>query len=261
MTRASVTPKWIIPFKGRHPSGACTQNFLWRENNVYIMDNHRAALWCWFQHLNRTEHINYLHIDRHYDTLQSNVDEWVSVCPDLWSIGIEEYLSFKYREDAPLFTWDNYGAIFLKQYGHLVNSCKFATHEDGDQPNFEGLVEVDIRDLPFFLSNRVGESQDRWVVNLDLDFFCPDSQKADKYSVLMSDKYFRQIFSNIRRHLEDKRISCFTMCLSPDPEYCGSWEAAEKLCSSAVNVLGIDFKLPDTVYAHEAGNMSRRALG
>ena len=245
MTRASVKPEWIVPFRGRNHSGFCTQNFLWRKNNVYIMDNHRAALWCWFRHLHPNEKINYLHVDRHYDTLQSYINDWVSVCPDLWSIGIKEYLSFKHS-DTPLFTWDNYGAIFLEKYRDLVSRCIFATNHEGDQPNFQDFDEENIRNLPFLLSDIVGKSEYnkyKWIVNLDLDYFFYRDSKTEKYSILMSDGYFRDVFSNIRRHLEDEKISCFTMCLSPDSEYCGSWKAAEELCSNAVKILGIDFKL------------------
>ena len=243
MTRASVKPEWIVPFKGRDHSGAVTQNFLWRKNNVYIMDNHRAALWCWFRHLHPNETINYLHVDRHYDTLQSSINDWVSVCPDLRSIGIEQYLSFTNNRGTPLFTWDNYGSIFLAKYGDLVRRCIFATNHEGDRPNFKCFEQVRIWHLPFLLSCRVGESKYRWIVNLDLDYFFYRDPETQKYSVLMSDGYFREIFTNIRRHLEDEKISCFTMCLSPDSEYCGSWEAAEELCRNAVKILGIDFKL------------------
>ena len=116
---------WLIPFKGRNFSGCYTQNFLWKKDNVYIMDNHRAALWCWFQHISADEKINLLHIDKHTDTLQSRLKEWVNACPDLWTIKLEEYLSFIHEKDAgqdvPLFRWDNYGSIFLEKYGDLVN--------------------------------------------------------------------------------------------------------------------------------------------
>jgi hypothetical protein len=41
--------EWIVPFKRRNYSGATHQNFLCRHGNVFVMDNHRAALWCWLQ--------------------------------------------------------------------------------------------------------------------------------------------------------------------------------------------------------------------
>ena len=46
-----MAEEWLVPFKGRNTSGIYEQNFLWRDGAVYVMDNHRAALWCWIQHL------------------------------------------------------------------------------------------------------------------------------------------------------------------------------------------------------------------
>ena len=43
--------EWLVPFKGRNRSLSFDQNFLWRKDNIFIMDNHRAALWCWLQHM------------------------------------------------------------------------------------------------------------------------------------------------------------------------------------------------------------------
>lgn len=48
---SSRDPKWHVPFKGRHDSLATRQNFLWQYGNVYVMDNRRAALWCWLREI------------------------------------------------------------------------------------------------------------------------------------------------------------------------------------------------------------------
>lgn len=42
----------LIPFRGRNHSGPINQNLLWHYRNIYLMDNHRAALWCWQQEIN-----------------------------------------------------------------------------------------------------------------------------------------------------------------------------------------------------------------
>lgn len=47
----ATSGEWLVPFKGRCYSGHYEQNFLWRHGNVYVMDNHRTALWCWLQHV------------------------------------------------------------------------------------------------------------------------------------------------------------------------------------------------------------------
>jgi hypothetical protein len=44
--------KWLVPFRGRNASKVYNQNFLWRYESVYVMDNHRAAMWCWLRHIN-----------------------------------------------------------------------------------------------------------------------------------------------------------------------------------------------------------------
>ncbi len=236
---------WLVPFKGRNHSGCYEQNFLWRKNNVYIMDNHRAALWCWFQHLKKDSKIALFHIDKHTDTLQSRVNEWVDVCPDLWNINIDDYLSFSYKMEmdmeVPLFRWDNYGSIFLDKYKNLVSHCFFATHNKGDAPNFDCVQTPDIWDLAGNLSYWIEDTDKQWIVNLDLDYFFYQSG-SEEYSVFLSDEYISQIFRTIKTYLDNSKILCLTICLSP--EYCGGWEAAETICSKGVEILGVDFELP-----------------
>jgi hypothetical protein len=43
--------EWPVDFRGRNRSGPYNQNFLWRRDSVYVMDNHRAAFWCWLQRI------------------------------------------------------------------------------------------------------------------------------------------------------------------------------------------------------------------
>jgi len=236
---------WLVPFKGRNDSACYNQNFLWNDNNIYIMDNHRAALWCWFQHLKKDKRIDFIHIDKHTDTLQSSLADWVKACPDLWAISIDDYLSLIYENnngsDYPLFRWDNYGSIFLDKYANLINECVFATHGDGDAPNFKNVNQSDVWDLAGNLSYWIEESTNQWIVNVDLDYFFYLSN-SDTYELFQSEQYIEQVFSTIKKHLDDKKIACLTLCLSP--ECCGSWDAAEALCDKAVNIMSIDFKLP-----------------
>ena len=209
------------------------------------MDNHRAALWCWFRHLSENEKIDFIHIDRHTDALQSQITEWASACPDLSSIQIDDYLAYIHKShmgtDIPLFRWDNYGSIFLEKHGKHINRCIYATHNEGDKPNFKFMQNADVWDLAGNLSCWIEASTNKWIVNLDLDYFFYASG-FETYSQLQSDEYIAQVFSSIKRHLEDGKVSCLTMCLSP--ECCGSWESAEELCRKAVEHLGVEFELP-----------------
>jgi len=50
------------------------------------MDNHRAAMWCWFQHISTDRKYNLFHIDKHTDTLNSNIEIWKKHLPDMTNI-------------------------------------------------------------------------------------------------------------------------------------------------------------------------------
>jgi len=50
-----MTNSWLVPFTGRNESDVWSQNFVWKKDNIYIMDNHRAALWCWLKQLNASD--------------------------------------------------------------------------------------------------------------------------------------------------------------------------------------------------------------
>jgi len=70
-------PKWLISWEKRDQSGPVNDNFLWQSDSLYVMDNHRLALWCWWQYLdNNPGYINFVHIDRHYDALWHIAKPW-----------------------------------------------------------------------------------------------------------------------------------------------------------------------------------------
>lgn len=235
---------WLVPFKGRNHSGCYKQNFLWKKDNVYIMDNHRAALWCWLQHLSEVEKVNFFHIDKHTDTLLSRLNEWVAACPDVRSISIEDYLSLVHERvinmDIPLFRWDNYASIFLEKYKNLVGKCIFSTHGDGDEPNYNKVMAIDIWDTARIVDYWLKDSTNKWIVNIDLDYFFYESD-VEEYARFFSDNYVSQLFTTVKKYLEAGNLACLTLCLSP--EYCGGWDAAKKLCEEAVGYLGLEFSL------------------
>jgi hypothetical protein len=44
-------------------------HFVWKDDRspVYIMDNHRGALWCWINCVPRDERYSFFHLDYHWD--------------------------------------------------------------------------------------------------------------------------------------------------------------------------------------------------
>lgn len=235
---------WIVPFKGRNSSGAYTLNFLWNSGEIYVMDNHRAALWCWLQHLKKGHVYNYFHIDRHYDALTSQIDKWDSVLPDLWSLGIEEYLKSGYKAHTgdvfPTIRWDNYLSILLKRQKNIFKSAYFATHKEGDKPHIE-FFEVDMWDLPGNFSFWISDCKRKWVCNLDLDYFFFD-KNHDKMDRMLSLSYCEKLFSEIGKNLIGGNIEVLTIAMSPD--CCGGWQASESLLEVITKSLGVEFSLP-----------------
>jgi hypothetical protein len=104
------------------------------------MDNHKAAIWSWVQVLDTSKKYNYLHIDRHYDLLDSAVTEWVKAIKsnfsgDLKNYSIQQMDSLKYKSqfnsDCPVFRFDNFFPIANELYPNLFEKLVFLTHNDG----------------------------------------------------------------------------------------------------------------------------------
>lgn len=250
---------WLVPFKGRNSSNAYNQNFLWKHDSIYIMDNHRAALWCWLQHFSNNETVHLFHIDQHYDTLTSNITDWVKASPNFRNLTVEEFLMTCYNVDddgcVEIVRWDNYLSLFLALFPSCIKDKVFCTHcrENNntphcDLPNSDEYTEIGITELPCNLNHFLAEHSKQWIVNLDIDFFFSSAPKDEveadgnsKGIVMLSDGYMRNVFQTIKKKYHDGNIRVITVALSP--ECCGGWENAESVCSLFCEVMGLDFKL------------------
>jgi hypothetical protein len=235
----------LIPFKGRLVSGAFDLNLLSRSGRVYVMDNHRAALWCWFQHLKSTEKVNLLHLDRHTDTLYSKIDLQKPHMPDMWTAPLDDYLTKSYKDEfgySPLINWANYLSLFLECYPQLVETAWFVTHELKDEPRFHDIIKPAFDTIPDRLDFWMDDSKLPWIVNIDIDYFFYKINES--YDVLFSDQYFDAVSDVLKRHLATGKISVLTIALSPD--FCGGWQKSESVCAQFCNKLGISFELPNT---------------
>jgi UPF0489 domain len=234
----------IIPFRGRNHSGTYDLNLLWNSNKAYVMDNHLAASWCWLQKINISEQYNFLHIDRHYDLLNSQTDWWIEALTNqhinLQNISVPDLSALRYSphsmpsESFPIFRWDNYLTIFNRLYPDLIGSTIFATHKDGDT-----IEELDINEqdswtlqenLAYWLEN--GNTQ-KWIVNLDIDYFFTNYE--EHYYQLYTDEFVIKIADELRQ--AQKHIEVITIALSP--EMCGGWENAERVARIITEHLNI----------------------
>lgn len=236
---------WIVPFKGRYRSERYDQNFLWRDGSIYVMDNHRAALWCWLQELDLNSRHSILHVDRHSDTLQSRLNEWLDNLPSSWKLTIEEYLNHAYKPhnslwDVPVFRWDNYLSIYFAKFGDAIDRCYFATHErSGQDPNYPDVYRIHLCGLPYVVEC-LDEGHGPWIVNVDLDYFFWKNVPVD---VMVSDAYLSACFKSLKNKIDNGTVKVTTISLTPDEEWTGGWGKSEELANKVLAHLGIDFHL------------------
>jgi hypothetical protein len=238
--------KWLIPFKGRNDS-ISDQGFLWRHKSVYVMDSHRAATWCWLQHVDPDQSHSLLHIDQHYDCGSSRIEE-VNCLPGLRHLSIDQYLALDCSPDDglggrfPVFRWDNYLSIYLARYRGSIRQLRMCTHDQGAKPE-QDSTPGDIWNIPQQIDDWLDPTDGPWILNLDLDYFfwwVPDGRPG----LMVSDEYLTVSFEKIRQKIEDQTIAVTTIALTPQRSLTGGWAPAERLAKFILGILGLDFELP-----------------
>lgn len=239
---------WHVPFRGRHYSGPVTQNLLWQSGNVYVMDNHRAAMWCWLRHIPPAAKHSLFHIDRHTDTLQSRLESDRQHYPANWfDLAIEDYLALTFpppENTLPLIRWDTYLAIYLDVFGGQIDGCIFATHDCGDKPNLNAAMEVPVWDVPDNIDYWIERHDTPWIMNIDIDYFFAPLDHTSGAIQMISDDYISRCMDVVREKIADGTIAVTTICLTPDPGYTGGWAQSERIMHLILDRLGIGFKLP-----------------
>lgn len=235
---------WIkTPNKKLEDSNSQHVNFLFQQNNIYIMDNHLAAGWCWVNQLDLNQSYNLFHIDRHYDLLcDDNIIQTIIIDAqlNLKDLSFSAYCNLlnPTLDDYKLFRWDNYILNLNLVYPNLFNEKYFATHENDFKPKDFITYESSIIELYDNIEFWIGSKKNRkWILNLDLDYFFNDLGE-DKIQIV-SDEYIKEVAKEIKKSL--KHIDVLTICLSP--ECCGGWGNAIRVNKIICEVLEIDFSL------------------
>lgn len=226
--------QWLIPFVTRGHSGPLDVNFLWKaaEWPVYVMDNHRLALWCWWQHLEPDERHGLIHIDRHYDCL------WSPECP-AWRAHSEEhrteleaYLAATWcddRDPLTLYRWDNIISGLVALDGEQLDESErcFATGCEGSRPRFNHspwrLWDL-LENLKWKLVENDGKH--RWLVDIDLDYFTSE-HPAENRHLVVSRTLIGEVGRTAFQGIGAGSVACVTVALSP--ETTGSWDLAEEI--------------------------------
>ncbi|MBT4917005.1 hypothetical protein HN709_00275 [Candidatus Peregrinibacteria bacterium] len=239
---------FIIPFKGKNPSGAYDLNLLFRKGNFFIMDNHLAAAWCWLQSIDLGKQYNYFHIDRHYDLLDSQLEKWLKYLDEnkikLAEIPIKDLLKLKCSIDSgvhdvfQIFRWDNYLPIFTKTFPSIIAKSFFATHKDGTVPEWFKMVELDVPSLMnnFLYDSGTGDVK-KWILNIDIDYFFV--KHDGKYLQIISDDFILEMCSEIKKRKDD--IQVITLALSP--EFCGGWNNSLRIAKIFSSYFNLGFSI------------------
>jgi len=79
----------------------CFDNdIFYKRENVYLMDNHPMAAWCWANHIDEKETYTIIHIDKHFDTLGNQLKEWTNpIKKGLKFLSLDEYDNIEYQKD------------------------------------------------------------------------------------------------------------------------------------------------------------------
>ena len=238
------TLEWLVPFKERGFSGCCTLNFLARNERVYVMDNHRAALWCWLKHLPESGKVSLIHIDRHYDCLHEDHDSRVREAASVLDRQLEDYLTISVDYEGyscPVFRWDNFLSIFFRYHNERIGQVHMATRKEGDPPeiHFNHIREEDLPSTLEMLAEDITHGP--IIADLDLDFFMMKTSENECIR-LFSEDYIAAVTTSLKKLIEAPHCLCLTIALSP--ECCGGWPQAEELLAIVCHNIGRDIGIP-----------------
>jgi len=233
--------EFLVPFAGRNESYSQDVNFLWNSDNIYIMDNHRVAAWCWAQHVKTLKKFSFLHIDYHWDCAPGR-----AMNISLLEGKLEDYLDAETTDSADayklkMYRWDNFIEPFFDYARDKIDYRNFAVQQDAsDGPQDIKRLELI---LPADLSSFSVEcyTKSPLIIDVDMDYFIADDGTGRHFR-MFSKEYSEAVWRVIRNARDQNCLAVLTIALSPD--CCGGWPLAEQLCSELCQTVGIDFKLP-----------------
>lgn len=193
-------------------------NFIFKQDNIYISDNHLSAAWCWLNNLDLSLNYNFCHIDKHYDLLNNLGDKDLDFIRENPEIDFNTFISELWSNGYPKFRYDNYILAIKRLYPNFFNKNIFVTHHDGTWQGFNHETENiyspyiwDFMDIDYQLTEN-SENEFKWILNFDLDFFFTSSE--EKYIRFLDDEYLKKLCDGINKAKEN--IAIITIAISPE---------------------------------------------
>jgi len=223
---------------------ATTLNFVWRHDTrpIYIMDNHRAALWCWMRELAENEPYNLIHIDEHWDLADPQLgDEEFTALQEADTL--EDFVAVRdphpFGRGCPAIRFDNFIAPLLRlrpglRQGLFHVSQKLYQSAVWDE-RFRRCTEKNL--IPQIRAAKVG----RHLLNLDLDYFFEDDPLLLKRR-RASDEVVSGFIRTLKGLLQPDSV--VTIALSP--KCCGGYHNAVAVCGVVCKSLEIE--VPEELY-------------
>ena len=226
-----------------------SQSFLWKANDlpIYIMDNHRSALWGWLKH-NKSindRSIGLLHIDNHPDMSPTGLQCNCASKTNFENLGIEDYINLRHSPEERhefnesselLFSNQNFLSFFINNYSDIVDIYNFRItlpQHKKSSGHWQLLIDhlkdqrsaylknkycfepehvakkIDYKELTVLL-NELRESKSKLIIDLDLDFFFQEMTGRVNY------KLAHQVFILIKKLFDTNRVTTLTVAWSPE---------------------------------------------
>lgn len=227
-------------------SGLYYCSLYWHEGKIHVMDNHRAAAWCWLQSCNPSDSFNFLHIDYHSDLK-------LDFTPDAWDtynrllsrnkLTLEEFLELRHDSTgAYAFSWENFIRPIHKLYPNWFKQAFFAYTKPFDieeydrkclsdeYKGFSGQAKRLSEDKMMELLSRIPlDDSHKWIINLDLDYFFPEGEPVKEDSFIFT---FAEKINNCMSN-----VQVLTIALSPS--CCKQKGSLEDGWRNSIRVLGL----------------------
>lgn len=206
-------------------------NFLYRRDNVFVMDNHLAAGWCWLNTLDKNQNYGFIHIDQHNDMLNNN--DMSLFKPKLLNedLTIDDYTNLIAKEEK-LFRWDNYILQIRQICPTWFKNIVLSTHKVCSVPEIDISFCPDVFNLYSSIHETIKSSKFKYILNLDLDYFFNSRGVR-----ILTDDYIRLLIQEANKSLPN--LAVITIAMSP--ECCGDWQNALDAISIIDNELSLGF--------------------